>query len=197
MPSKNLDPTKRFFGSFRFRLAESWKSNVNVTSPALVNCTFVASLIWSMGEPQPVFIPSHQRYQRFDFMIPKTPRQRGLWVEVVSHIQEVLNTSPALMPKRKGQCFSVIPPHSPEVDPKDPGQSLRRASSFAPQRPLELCHQPLARSHRPWEAKAFKNPSHTNAQNKTTGKYIPSRGLTYPTWGKGKSSSKCHFWGIC
>ena len=29
------------------------------------------------------------------------------------------------------------------------------------------------------------------------GIYIPSRGLTYPTWGKGKSSSKCHFWGIC
>ena len=26
---------------------------------------------------------------------------------------------------------------------------------------------------------------------------IPSRKLTYPTWGKGKSSSKCHFWGIC
>ena len=26
---------------------------------------------------------------------------------------------------------------------------------------------------------------------------LPSRGLTYPTWGKGKSSSKCHFWGIC
>lgn len=163
MPSKNLDPTKRF-RKFRLCLAESWKSNVNVTSPALVNCTFVASLIWSMGEPQPVFIPSQQRYQRFDFMIPKTPRQRGLWVEVVSHIQEVLNTSPALMPKRKGRCFNVyivhidvvIPPHSPEVDPKDPRQSLRRASSFAPQRPLELCHQPLARSHRPWEAKALK-----------------------------------------
>jgi len=32
------------------------------------------------------------------------------------------------------------------------------------------------------------------------GKYgsnIPSRELTYPTLGKGKSSSKCHFWGIC
>ena len=26
---------------------------------------------------------------------------------------------------------------------------------------------------------------------------LPSRGLTYPTLGKGKSSSKCHFWGIC
>ena len=26
---------------------------------------------------------------------------------------------------------------------------------------------------------------------------VPSRGLTYPTLGKGKSSSKCHFWGIC
>ena len=26
---------------------------------------------------------------------------------------------------------------------------------------------------------------------------IPSRELTYPTLGKGKSSSKCHFWGIC
>ena len=24
---------------------------------------------------------------------------------------------------------------------------------------------------------------------------VPSRELTYPTWGKGKSSSKCHFWG--
>ena len=24
---------------------------------------------------------------------------------------------------------------------------------------------------------------------------IPSWDLTYPTWGKGKSSSKCHFWG--
>ena len=28
-------------------------------------------------------------------------------------------------------------------------------------------------------------------------KELPSRGLTYPTLGKGKSSSKCHFWGIC
>ena len=30
-------------------------------------------------------------------------------------------------------------------------------------------------------------------------KHLPSRGLTYPTWGKGKSSSIqiCHFWGIC
>ena len=28
-------------------------------------------------------------------------------------------------------------------------------------------------------------------------KEIPSRELTYPTLGKGKSSSKCHFWGIC
>ena len=27
--------------------------------------------------------------------------------------------------------------------------------------------------------------------------YIPSRELTYPTLGKGKSSSKCYFWGIC
>ena len=26
---------------------------------------------------------------------------------------------------------------------------------------------------------------------------IPSRELTYPTLGIGKSSSKCHFWGIC
>ena len=26
---------------------------------------------------------------------------------------------------------------------------------------------------------------------------VPSRELTYPTLGKGKSSSKCHFWGIC
>ena len=26
---------------------------------------------------------------------------------------------------------------------------------------------------------------------------LPSRELTYPTLGKGKSSSKCHFWGIC
>ena len=26
---------------------------------------------------------------------------------------------------------------------------------------------------------------------------IPTRELTCPTWGKGKSSSKCHFWGIC
>ena len=26
---------------------------------------------------------------------------------------------------------------------------------------------------------------------------LPSRGLTYPTLGKGKSSSKCHFLGIC
>ena len=44
-------------------------------------------------------------------------------------------------------------------------------------------------------------------KNETTvdGKYpanqlvcgLPSRGLTYPTLGKGKSSSKCHFWGIC
>jgi len=25
-------------------------------------------------------------------------------------------------------------------------------------------------------------------------KHIPSRELTYPTLGKGKSSSKCHFW---
>ena len=27
--------------------------------------------------------------------------------------------------------------------------------------------------------------------------WVPSRELTYPTLGKGKSSSKCHFWGIC
>ena len=26
--------------------------------------------------------------------------------------------------------------------------------------------------------------------------WVPTRGLTYPTLGKGKSSSKCHFWGI-
>ena len=26
---------------------------------------------------------------------------------------------------------------------------------------------------------------------------LPSRELTYPTLGKGKSSSTCHFWGIC
>jgi len=26
---------------------------------------------------------------------------------------------------------------------------------------------------------------------------LPSRELTYPTLGKGKSSSKCHFWWIC
>ena len=28
-------------------------------------------------------------------------------------------------------------------------------------------------------------------------KGLPSRKLTYPTLGKGKSSSKCHVWGIC
>ena len=28
-------------------------------------------------------------------------------------------------------------------------------------------------------------------------KPLPSRELTYPTLGKGKSSSKCHFGGIC
>ena len=32
---------------------------------------------------------------------------------------------------------------------------------------------------------------------KKTWKNIPSRELTYPTLGKGKSYSKCHFWGIC
>jgi len=32
---------------------------------------------------------------------------------------------------------------------------------------------------------------------KSVSQRIPSRGLTYPTWGKGKSSSKCHFGGIC
>ena len=49
----------------------------------------------------------------------------------------------------------------------------------------------------------FRNPSTTkNTKKKQTKtppqiEYIPSRELTYPTWGKGKSSSKCHFWGIC
>jgi len=32
---------------------------------------------------------------------------------------------------------------------------------------------------------------------KMNGWNIPSRGLTYPTLGEGKSSSKCHFGGIC
>jgi len=35
------------------------------------------------------------------------------------------------------------------------------------------------------------------ANIETFKKVIPSRELTYPTLGKGKSSSKCHFWGIC
>ena len=33
-------------------------------------------------------------------------------------------------------------------------------------------------------------PSSNNLTN-----WLPSRELTYPIWGKGKSSSKCHFWG--
>ena len=36
-----------------------------------------------------------------------------------------------------------------------------------------------------------------DVSKKTWKNRIPSRELTYPTWGKGKSSSKCHFWGIC
>ena len=38
---------------------------------------------------------------------------------------------------------------------------------------------------------------HAHGTEYLTLKNLPSRGLTYPTLGKGKSSSKCHFWGIC
>ena len=47
------------------------------------------------------------------------------------------------------------------------------------------------------------NHSLDNSNNKNTINispvdiHYPSRELTYPTLGKGKSSSKCHFWGIC
>ena len=46
----------------------------------------------------------------------------------------------------------------------------------------------------PWR---FKKEFHPNQPLKISAKMLPSRGLTYPTLGKGKSSSKCHFWGIC
>jgi len=56
-------------------------------------------------------------------------------------------------------------------------------------------------SHHPEkkEPQPPKVPS-PNKSQKTISKvtlFIPSRELTYPTLGKGKSSSKCHFWGIC
>ena len=34
-------------------------------------------------------------------------------------------------------------------------------------------------------------------ENPSNRELLPSRRLTYPTWGKGKSSSKCQFGGIC
>ena len=43
-----------------------------------------------------------------------------------------------------------------------------------------------------WAAKPQKKQTDSNTE-----KSIPSRELTYPTLGKGKSSSKSHFWGIC
>ena len=157
------------FPCHKFQDAES-KGDVS-TSPALVNCTFVASLIWSMGKPQPVFIPS-QRYQRFGYVEWwDTEAARPVGRSCLPHSRSTEHQSCVLNAKRKGRpAFSVykissyllnvfhnvvIPLHS-AADPKDPRQSLRRASSFAPQRPLEPCHQPLAHSHRPWEAKALK-----------------------------------------
>ena len=38
----------------------------------------------------------------------------------------------------------------------------------------------------------------SNMTSANGGLEITLQGMdTYPTWGKGKSSSKCHFWGIC
>ena len=42
-----------------------------------------------------------------------------------------------------------------------------------------------------------KGEATNTATTRDSSQEIPSRELTYPTLGKGKSSSKCHFGGIC
>ena len=48
-----------------------------------------------------------------------------------------------------------------------------------------------------WSNVEFLPSDSATTHSKNCMKDVPSRGLTYPTLGKGKSSSKCHFWGIC
>ena len=56
---------------------------------------------------------------------------------------------------------------------------------------------PGALPHAAWSAEGYmKENSYINVYIYTY-IIINFRGLTYPTLGKGKSSSKCHFWGIC
>ena len=54
--------------------------------------------------------------------------------------------------------------------------------------------KPICISSPKMKAKVFEDGwlCFSNLKNKS----LPSRELTYPTLGRGKSSSKCHFWGI-
>ena len=54
-----------------------------------------------------------------------------------------------------------------------------------------FCHGRRLSEHRKFERHILR------FEKKGPTKILPSRELTYPTLGKGKSSSKCHFWEIC
>ena len=67
--------------------------------------------------------------------------------------------------------------------PETNSSPLKMDGWFIRSFPFGACH--LVRCYCWW----FRNPANQWR--------IPSRGLTYPTLGKRKSSSKCHFLGIC
>ena len=182
MPSNFFDPTSLHF---RFCLAESWKSVVSMSFPVSqisrwvqrrcfnksclgklhLCCLFDLIHGKAAAGVHPLTISTVNGYVEWW----DTEAARPVGRSCLPHSRSTEHQSCVNRAKRKG-CFSVykissyllnffhnvvIPLHS-AADPKDPRQSLRRASSFAPQRPLEPCHRPLAHSHRPWEAKALK-----------------------------------------
>lgn len=172
MPSKNLDPTKTLSEvSVVFGRKLEVKCQCNKSSLGKLHlCCFFDLVHGRAAASVHPLTPTISTLRFHDTKDTEAARPVGRSCLPHSRSTEHQSCVDAKKERTMLQCLHVdvvIPPHSPEVDPKDPHQSLRRASSFAPQRPLELCHRPLARSHRPWEAKALKihhTPMHKTKQ---------------------------------
>ena len=130
-----------------------------------------------------------------------------------SHLQRAMNHTIHLTTSKKDQKVRNTSPNVQKGGAKNGTHQYLHSFSFifhisaTSYFYIEAAKSPLwsfLLGHHQWQWPSTRSstwrgamPRHTQKPNLSPFERIPSRKLTYPTWGKGKSSSKCHFLGIC
>ena len=125
-------------------------------------------------------------YYTYNTVDGRNPAPPGIYKTLyITGLTTNLNWLAGFLPSTVSTCVLVASTTLPFFgDTGDTKFGLLRKHTLSSRR--------LSSSWRSSSSKGQSSHNHSSAKFK-----IPSRGLTYPTWGKGKSSSKCHFWGIC